>query len=99
MFVHTVFFWLQNPSEQANHDALAAGLKNLITISDITAAYVGRPAETRRPVIDHSYDFGLTLVFTDKAAHDVYQEHPTHLQFVADCAHLWERVQIYDTVG
>lgn len=99
MFVHTVFFWLQNPAEQANHDALHAGLNTLTSIDAITTAYVGRPAETRRPVIDHSYDFGLTLVFADKAAHDIYQEHPTHLQFVADCAHLWERVQIYDTVG
>ncbi len=99
MFVHTVFFWLQNPSEQANHDALHAGLTKLVTIDEITTAYFGRPAETRRPVIDHSYDFGLTLVFPDKATHDLYQEHPTHMKFIADCEHLWERVQVYDVVA
>ncbi|TAE33910.1 MAG: Dabb family protein [Cytophagales bacterium] len=98
MFVHTVFFWLRNPDDQANHDALHAGLKKLITIDDIKVAYVGRPAETRRPVIDHSYDIGLTTVFADKAAHDTYQEHPTHMEFIAECEHLWERVQVYDVV-
>ncbi|SOD91968.1 Dabb family protein [Spirosoma fluviale] len=99
MFVHTVFFWLRHPESQDDHQALRAGLETLKSITDISTAYVGTPAETRRPVIDHSYDFSLTLVFTDKAAHDVYQEHPTHLAFVANCAHLWERVQIYDAVG
>lgn len=98
MFVHTVFFWLRNPANQANHDALYAGLQKLVSIDTITQAYVGRPADTRRPVIDHSYDFGLTTVFTDKAAHDLYQEHPTHLEFIAECEHLWERVQVYDVV-
>ncbi|WP_019989351.1 Dabb family protein [Rudanella lutea] len=98
MFVHSVYFWLQNPQNEADRDALNAGLQTLKTIDAVSTVYVGRPAETRRPVIDHSYDFALTLVFTDKAAHDVYQEHPTHLQFVADCSHLWNRVQIYDSV-
>ncbi|GAB4021023.1 Dabb family protein [Spirosoma koreense] len=99
MFVHTVFFWLKHPENQEDHNDLRAGLETLKSISDITTAYVGTPAETRRPVIDHSYDFSLTLVFTDKAAHDAYQVHPTHKAFVDACSHLWERVQIYDAVS
>lgn len=98
MFVHTVFFWLNHPDNQADHNALRAGLDTLKSIDAIHAAYIGTPAETRRPVIDHSYDFSLTFVFTSKEAHDIYQVHPTHLQFVADCAHLWTRVQVYDAV-
>lgn len=99
MFVHTVFFWLHNPDNQADRDALQAGLETLKGITDISAAYVGQPADTRRPVIDYSYDFSLTFVFADKAAHDAYQVHPMHLAFVEKCAHLWQRVQIYDAVG
>nr|WP_293833885.1 Dabb family protein [uncultured Arsenicibacter sp.] len=98
MFVHTVFFWLNNPENQADHDSLRAGLETLKSIDAIQAAYIGQPAETRRAVIDHSYDFSITFIFTDKAAQDVYQEHPTHKKFVADCAHLWSRVQVYDAV-
>lgn len=99
MFVHTVFFWLKSPENQADHDALRAGLQTLTSISDITTIYIGTPAETRRPVIDHSYDFSLTLVFADQSAHDAYQVHPKHEAFVANCAHLWERVLIYDAIG
>lgn len=99
MFVHAVYFYLKNSDSEADRNALYAGLKTLATIPDISTSFVGPPAETRRPVIDSSYDLAMVSVFADKAAHDVYQEHPTHLQFVADCAHLWERVQIYDTVG
>ena len=99
MFVHSVYFWLRHPESQADHDALRAGLNSLGAIPTISTAYVGTPAETRRPVIDSTYDFGLTLVFADKAAHDVYQEHPVHLAFVDKCAHLWQRVQIYDVMG
>lgn len=98
MFIHTVFFWLNHPESQIDRDALRAGLATLKGIDIIHAAYVGSPAETRRPVIDHSYDFSITFVFANKTAHDIYQEHPVHLQFVADCAHLWTRVQVYDVV-
>lgn len=99
MFVHSVFFWLHHPESQTDHDALRAGLESLKAVPAISVAFVGTPAETRRPVIDATYDFALTLVFADKAAHDVYQEHPIHLAFVDKCAHLWQRVQIYDAVS
>ncbi len=98
MFVHTVFFWLNNPDNQSDQDALRTGLETLKNIDAIHTAYIGKPAETRRAVIDHSYDFSLTFIFTDQAAHDVYQVHPVHKKFVADCAHLWSRVQVYDAV-
>jgi hypothetical protein len=98
MFLHSVFFYLNNPDSQADQDALRRGLATLTGIEAVATAYIGTPAETRRPVIDHTYSFALTLIFADQAAHDVYQEHPIHLQFVADCAHLWQRVQIYDAL-
>ncbi len=99
MFVHTVFFWLRNPANDTDRVALVQGVKTLLSIEAITQGYVGTPGLTRRPVIDHSYDLSLTMVFADQEAHDVYQVHPVHEQFVADCAQLWERVQVYDAVG
>lgn len=99
MFVHSVYFWLHHPESQADHDALRAGLESLQAVPAISTVYIGTPAETRRSVVDSTYDFALTLVFADKAAHDTYQEHPIHLAFVDKCAHLWQRVQIYDAVS
>lgn len=99
MFVHTVFFWLAHPESPSDRDALRAGLESIKGVKDISAAYVGKPADTRRPVIDHTYDFSITFIFADKSAHDAYQVHPVHLEFVAECAHLWNRVQVYDAIS
>jgi len=47
-------------------------------------------------VIDDSYDFCLTVILKDLAAHDKYQEDEIHLGFIEACSHMWERVKIYD---
>lgn len=99
MFVHTVFFWLQQPESDDDRAALRAGIESLRGVKEISSAYIGTPADTRRPVIDHSYDFSLTFVFANRATHDAYQVHPVHQEFVAECGHLWQRVQVYDAVG
>ena len=96
MFVHNVFFWLKEKDNEEAQKALLAGIKTLEGIESIESVYIGTPAATRRPVIDSSYSFAEILVFADEAAHDVYQVHPLHLKFVEDCAHLWEKVVIYD---
>ncbi len=99
MLVHTVFFWLKNAGNAADLVALRQGTETLTTISEISTAYIGQPAATRRDVIDYSYDLSLTFIFATPADQEIYQEHPTHLKFVADCAHLWQRVQVYDALG
>ena len=96
MFVHNVFFWLKEKDNEEAQKALLAGIKTLEGIESIESVYIGTPAATRRPVIDSSYSFAEILVFADEAAHDVYQVDPLHLKFVEDCAHLWEKVVIYD---
>jgi hypothetical protein len=99
MFVHTVFFWLKEKDNAEARAALHAGLQELAKISDVHTGYIGAPADTRRPVIDHTYDFSITFVFIDKAAHDMYQVHPDHMTFIDTCASLWDRVQVYDAVS
>jgi hypothetical protein len=59
--------------------------------------FIGAPAPIApRPVVDASYDFAITAVFADMAAHDAYQVDPVHKAFVAAFKASWERVQIYD---
>ncbi|GLU50707.1 hypothetical protein Dfri01_01680 [Dyadobacter frigoris] len=96
MFVHNVFFWLKDKENEESRKALHAGLETLKDIESIVSVYIGTPASTRRPVIDASYDFAEIMIFDDEAGHDVYQVHPLHTKFVEDCAHLWEKVVIYD---
>ncbi|NIJ51226.1 Dabb family protein [Dyadobacter arcticus] len=96
MFVHNVFFWLKEKGNEEAKSALLAGIKSLEAIESIESVFIGPPAATRRPVIDSTYDLAEILIFADEAAHNEYQVHPLHTQFVSDCAHLWEKVVIYD---
>jgi hypothetical protein len=49
-------------------------------------------------VVDNSYDVALCVVFDDVAAHDVYQSHPLHQQFIERNQKYWQRVQVRDFV-
>ena len=98
MLIHTVFFWLKNPDNTTDHQALKAGLEQLRKISEIKQSWVGVPANTDRVVIDSSYNLSLTFVFENPTDQDTYQTHPDHLTFVANCSPLWGRVQVYDVV-
>ncbi len=94
--VHTVFFWLKEKDNKEHQNALHAGLKELSKIDLIKTAYIGRPANTTREVIDSTYSFSLTFVFDNSADQDAYQVHSDHYVFINNCSSLWEKVVVYD---
>ncbi len=97
MLVHTVFFWLNKKLDDAQITEFRMGLESLTTIEHAEAAYVGSPARTaERPVLDTSYDFCLTVLLKDIAAHDAYQAHETHQAFLATYKEQWKKVKVYD---
>ncbi|MGF1530064.1 MAG: Dabb family protein [Puniceicoccaceae bacterium] len=97
MLVHSVFFWLREDLTSEQRQNFASALHTLSTIESIHAVYIGTPAPTPpRPVIDASYDFALTVIFSRSEDHDRYQEDPVHQQFISENKHLWTKVQIYD---
>ena len=98
MLVHTVFFWLKDSSPAGERQRLVESCLQLLgKIPTVRQIWAGPPAATPiREVIDASYDVGLTVVLDDLAAHDVYQEHPLHKEFIARHKEHWQRVQIYD---
>ena len=98
-FVHTVYFWMNNPDNEAERQKLHEGLKMIKEIEHIQQGYIGVPAPTEREVIDSSYDFAITFIFEDMEAEQAYQTHPTHLKFVEDYSHLWDRVVVYDATS
>ncbi len=98
-FIHMVYFWLANPGSEDDTSILLAGInQHLSGIPGVLYLGAGIPAGTDRDVVDNSYGVGLAVGFADAAAHDVYQDHPDHLAFIAACKHVWSRVQVYDTV-
>jgi hypothetical protein len=98
--VHHVFFWLKNPQSKDDVERLLKGLRTLAKIESVRGVHFGIPASTeKRDVVDNSYSVSEILFFDDTAGQKVYQDHPIHKQFVADCSHLWERVVVYDAMG
>lgn len=98
MLVHTVIFWLRKDLTPAQREEfLKEGLESLRPITSVSALHVGSPAPIpARPVVDASYDFAISALFADVAAHNAYQVDPLHTAFVARFKSYWERVQIYD---
>ena len=97
MFVHTVYFWISEGATPAAREQLVGDCRDLLgRVPAVRQLFVGRPANTPREVVDNSYGVGLTVVLDDAAAHDAYQVHELHLQFVARNKATWSRVQIYD---
>ncbi|MCU0409899.1 MAG: Dabb family protein [Bacteroidales bacterium] len=96
-FIHHVFFWLKKPVTDAISAKFEASLKELVTIETIVDYHLGKPAATKREVIDASYTYSLVTTFENKDDQDIYQTHPKHLKFIDDCNALWERVLVYDS--
>jgi hypothetical protein len=99
MVVHHVYFWLKNAGNEADKAELVAGLELLSKVPTIRLAHIAEPATTNRSVIERSYAISWLCFFDNLEEEEIYQKHPIHLKFVADCAHLWEKVIVYDSVG
>lgn len=98
--IHHVFFWLNNPGSKADRDRLIAGLNTLRAIEVVQQLHIGVPASTeKREVVDNSYDVSELMFFASVEDQKRYQDHPLHLKFVEDCAHLWRKVVVYDAVS
>ena len=97
-FVHTVYFWLKadiTPEEEAE---FLNGLKSLGTIPTVEKFNWGPPAPTtKRDVIDNSYQYAINVQFASIQAHDTYQTHATHLEFIKQ-ADKWTHVKVYDNL-
>ena len=97
--IHHVFFWLKNPGSAEDRAAIVAGLEALRAIPEIRQLHIGVPAATeKRSVVDDSYAVSELMIFDSEADQAVYQHHPIHEAFIERCGHLWERVQVYDSV-
>ena len=96
MFVHTVFFWLKDELSEEQKTNFKAGVDTLKDIQPHVMITTGVPASTNRPIIDTSYDYGLTCIFENIEDHDKYQEDPVHLEFIKNHADDWKKVLIYD---
>jgi len=97
MLTHIVLFWLNETAPPTERDAILADSQELLKkIPLVRHIFQGKPANTPRPVVDNSYDVALCVILDDLAAHDAYQDHPLHQQFLAKHRQHWKKVLVYD---
>jgi len=98
VFLHHVFFWLNNPDSIADRDKLVEGLKKLSAVATIKNFHIGKPAATNREVIERGYAVSWYVQFDNGQDQASYQTDPVHLKFIEECKHLWNKVVVYDAV-
>lgn len=98
MLSHVVIFWIKPDAAPDAADTVLAGCHQYLKdLPGVAHFHAGKMVPSRRPVVDQSYQVALNVVFTDKAAEEAYQIHPTHLEFVEKIFKpLCERAVIYD---
>jgi hypothetical protein len=97
MLIHSVYFWFEPDADPALVARFEAGLRRLTTIPEIQTAHIGRPEATpKRAVIDDTYAWALIEIFADLDAHNRYQAHPIHEEFLREFSGTWQKVQVYD---
>jgi hypothetical protein len=99
VLAHNVFFTLKDKTPAARQKLVDACRKYLTGHPGTVSFAVGtRAEELQRPVNDRDFDVSLHLVFTDKAAHDRYQDSPRHVQFVEENKDTWKQARVFDSL-
>ena len=95
---HMVYFTLKEDSPAARAKLVEACKKYLSKHDGEVFFAAGTLCEElKRPVNDRDWQVGLHVVFANRKAHDVYQEHERHLQFIAENKDSWEKVRVFDS--
>jgi quinol monooxygenase YgiN len=98
MLAHNVFFTLQDDSPEAIDRLVRACHAQLKEHPGVVFFAAGTLVlELDREVNDRSFQVALHVVFTDKQAHDAYQQAPTHNEFIAEQKDNWKQVRVFDS--
>ena len=94
---HSVFFSLKDNSAE-KCQALVDDCYRLLTRPEgLICLHAGvRDQEMDRPVNDQDFDVALITVFESRAAHDAYQTHPDHKDFLERNKENWSAGRVFD---
>ena len=95
---HMVYFTLEDASEPKVDLLLSECKKYLDDHPGLEYFAVGRlNPELSRPVNDRGFHVSLHTIFSDRAAHDAYQVHPRHLEFIENNKSNWKQARVFDS--
>jgi hypothetical protein len=98
MIGHMVYFKLKDNTAENRKKLVEACEKYLAEHDGVVFFSAGVISDDfKRDVNDRDWDVALHLVFTDKAAHDKYQDHKEHLKFIEENKANWAKVRVFDS--
>lgn len=99
-FVHTVYFWLNNPDSKDDQKQFEKAIKKFMKKSNhANTHYVGKPPKATRDVVDDSFTYALIVSFKSAKQQEKYQNEKAHLAFIEEAESLWNKVIVYDSQG
>jgi hypothetical protein len=94
---HVVLMWLKRPGNAADRQAILAACSDLRVIPGITLLDAGTALASDRPVVDDSFDIGLTVRFVSAKALDGYESDALHMRKVNEVLKpLTRKILVYD---
>ena len=98
MLSHIVYFTLNDSSAEACRDLVDACHKYLNDHPGTVFFAAGtRAEEFDRPVNDQAFHVALHVIFESSEAHDAYQEHERHQEFIEQEQSNWAQVRVFDS--
>ncbi len=96
---HVVLMWQKRPGNAADRQALLAACSDLRVIPGIKFLDAGTALASDRPVVDDSFDVGLTVRFDSAQSLHSYETDPRHVKKVNEVLKpLTKKIQVYDIV-
>ena len=94
---HHVFFTLNDRTAAAQAKLVAECKEYLDNHDGLVGFSVGSHVSDLARPVNLDFDVSLHCIFQDRAAHDVYQTAPRHLEFIARNKDSWASVQVCDS--
>jgi len=94
---HVVLIWLKDSGSEAGRWRVIRASRGLARIPGVLSVEAGEVLESRRAIVDDSFDVAIHMRFASVAAMKAYLGHPLHVATVRDQIRpLTRRITVYD---
>ncbi len=95
--VHSVFLWLKEPGNTQHRHQILRASRQLRTIPGVVDIRYGEAIISDRAIVDDSFDVGIYIYFSDRAAMNRYLVDPRHKRLVEHVLDpVVDRIVVYD---
>ncbi len=99
-YAHVVYFWFKDPTNEEDKKLFEKSLRTFLDSSLYAKThFIGTPPMATREVVDDGFTYNLVLSFASAEDQQAYQDEDAHKTFIEKCAHLWEKVIVYDATS